>query len=569
MQVKRIQAALAAHTELTFPNTTFSVSPLPKEAVSSVPRPKRQSREERAAEQEQAALVAEQVKETLDLTRVERRLSIERLTYSKLWTRNESAGDAADRADTRIARAFEAWWALEKHQGRAFTSLLSLPARTREALKPRGPEMTLIIGSEKMSRVRRGRRANMPPAWTSLSAHADKRVPDQLSSLPLPKRKGVLFRNTAVRDEVLRGWLCQLGQFDARDTWRAILDACNLAEAQGRLDEVRYHGFLKGGNRVEAQDGQDRRMPVSEDELIPVTVQTKLSRGEDVIPGMEELLLKLLTEAGELPDLTSVQEANIQQSETFTHSEANELVPWDIARDIRTAPQTLQDAQATLERFQRESEDQAEQNALYRLAHWVESQEAVSSRKRQYGKDSDPDFVELAFTPDRQKRSVPEFPGYASFTAILGDTVGEVEISKQWAMMYTLGAALKPLINGESPVVTTAAPGVGSVAAVLAKKRGTEVSLLHIDVNTHESFRVFQQQAMKNLKPLFVPAEHESAALVAMMSASRVVIVTSLPCTTPVHNGGAVTHLPVKYAAALSEAVHFRGANPEVTVVTL
>ena len=118
--------------------------------------------------------------------------------------------------------------------------------------------------------------------------------------------------------------------------------------------------------------------------------------------------------------------------------------------------------------------------------------------------------------------------------------------------------------------MTTATPGVGTVGALLANKKECERQVINIDLPFHESFRSFQKLALKGLKgTTFVPVQHEGLALVAMMCASRVILVTSLACDTPVHHHGRVSFLPRKYAAAYAEAVHFRGSLAEVTVIAL
>jgi hypothetical protein len=558
-------ASLLRFTEMT----KFVILPAPAspEMVAPVSK-KRLNRQEKIEQEEKNVFAVAEIQETFRIEHIERRLRMEGLGYEKPWSRNETAEDAAKRAEMRIERAKTAWWAAEQFQGKTFYALLALDASSRNRLQPKRPEIKFLIPHNRMGRLKKGTRVHSSKLTKMVTAGVAKDVPAYLNSIPLPKRKGIMFRNVTIRDAVITGWICQLGHFDAGDTWRAMLDAVNLAEAENRNAETLALGFNKGGNRVESDEG-DRRMPVRETDLIPAIVQTKLSMG-DVID-LEKILLDLLTEAGATEDLTTVQEAAIQQSETFTHSEANEMVPWEIARHIRSAPQTLQDAQTTLQRFpDLTSDDRNEQNALFRLANWVEDQESVQSRMRFYGRAEDPDFKERTFAPTRE-RFVPQLPGFSGFTAILGDNVSDVAPKDQWKLLRTVEAHLAPLFDPEERYVTTATPGVGSVAALLAKKNKCGRQVVNIDANFDESFRSYQKLALKGLDiaPDFVPAEYEGVGLVAMMHASRVVIVTGSACDTPVHHHGRVTLLPKKYAAALSEAVHFRSSNPEITVIAL
>ncbi|WP_189090516.1 hypothetical protein [Deinococcus ruber] len=347
-----------------------------------------------------------------------------------------------------------------------------------------------------------------------------------------------------------------------------MLDAINLEEAYRRNNEIHQNGFNKGGNQNEARDGEIRRMPVREHELIPETVQTKLDPGHDRIESLDGMLAKLLRESGEVEDLRTVQEASIAQSETFSHSDANELVPWNIARHIRSAPQSLQDAQVALQNYLGlETLEKDELNALNELENWVGVQESVASRERFYGSPEDPDFRERLFSVDRRQRSAPLLPSYAGCTAVLGDSVADLPVAEQWRLLYTLPAILTPLIEPEGCYVTTAVPGVGTSAALLARSLGAELRIINVDAKFHQDFRPFQRTVLNEIDAPFVPEHHEAAALVAMMSASRVFIVTDQPCTSPVMLNGELLHLPVKYAAALREAVTFRGACPNVTVI--
>lgn len=568
-------AVLAVRSEQTWPFRLLEKEAHVQASTTKPPSsgaPKRLSRaQEETQTQEQQALLNDLHTHT-DLNRVERRLRVEGLVFTKRWSANESASDAQARADIRVDRAYEAWWALELFQGDVMTKLLSLPAKLRESLFRQAPsELTVIIPNNRMSRVRKGGRITPPPRWISHTSRLRKTVPTHANRLDLPKRPGVLFRNTTILTRVVKRWICQLGPFDKKDTWRAIMDAVNLCEAQRRNDDVLLHGFLKGGNRGESQDGQDRRMPVTMDDLIPITEQTKLKCSAEPIPRLDAMLLKLLTEAGSLAedDLLTVNQAATQQSETFSHSEASEMVPWDIAQHIRSAPQSLQDAQTALTRYQFKGVDSAETDALYRLADWIETQERLVSRKRHYGNQEDPEFVETLFSPERRLAPCPVLPSYLGFTAILGDTVSDLPVTDQWHHLTTLPVRLRPLLHPDDRLVTTATPGVGSVAAVVGKKLGCDVHVLNVHTSFHESFRAFHKQAMNGLEPLHVPEHHASQALVAMMCASRVYVITALPCDTDVHLGPCVLRLPKVYAAALTEAVHFRGARPEVNVIQL